>query len=89
MPIHCKEDFITQDERNIAEWKDDKNWRGGWLGLYQSPNDTRVWVPKRNPTYGWTVNFAHRAGWLWMFVLVGFPMLIIILAACIMSIAEL
>jgi len=25
--------------------------------------DTRVWVPRRNPALGWTLNYAHRVAW--------------------------
>jgi uncharacterized membrane protein len=53
---------MTQREINEAEWRDPKNWHGGWLGLYKSERDTRVWVPKPNPRMGMTVNFAHRSG---------------------------
>lgn len=38
------------------EWRDPRNWRGL---LYVAPRDPRVIVPKRNPAYGWTFNFAH------------------------------
>jgi uncharacterized membrane protein len=35
----------------------------GYHGLiYKNPNDERLWVPKRLG-WGWTINFAHRAAW--------------------------
>jgi len=34
---------------------------GGWAATAAS-EDTRLWVPKRNPRLGWTINFAHPAG---------------------------
>lgn len=74
---------MTQEEINKAEWMNEKNWKGGWLGIYKSSRDTRVWVPKRNPTMGITVNFAHRAGVLWLLGLVGIPVLITIIVAAI------
>lgn len=64
----------TQAERNDAEWHRDENWRG-WLDSYVAPNDTRVWVPKRSPWMGWTLNFAHRVSWLWLAALLGLPLL--------------
>jgi uncharacterized membrane protein len=48
------------------EWRDPRNWRGGWLGVYVAPRDPRVWVPKRRPAFGWTLNFAHRTSWIWL-----------------------
>jgi uncharacterized membrane protein len=30
------------------------------LRMYRSARDTRLWVPKRNPAYVWTLNFARR-----------------------------
>ena len=28
-------------------------------GVYYNPADPRLWLPRRNPALGWTVNFAH------------------------------
>lgn len=52
----------NQEPMNEQEWKRPENWTG-WLGTYRSARDTRLWVPKRNPARGWTLNFAHRAAW--------------------------
>jgi uncharacterized membrane protein len=41
------------------EWSDPRNWRGGWLGLYGSKRDPRLWVPKRQRWRGWTINLEH------------------------------
>lgn len=54
---------MNQHEINEAEWRDRSNWR--W-GAYYSPRDTRVWVSKPIRWTGWTLNFAHRAAWLWL-----------------------
>jgi uncharacterized membrane protein len=59
-----------------AEWENPANWR--LLGCYVAPRDPRVWVRKRNPTRGWTLNFAHRSSWLWLAI---FAVLIVMLIA--------
>jgi uncharacterized membrane protein len=33
-----------------------------WTGLYHDPDDPRLFVPKRNPSLGWTVNVEHPYG---------------------------
>ena len=58
---------MNQDERNDEEWRDPKNWSGGIFGIYRSEKDTRVWVPKKNPKAGWTLNLTKRASFYWMF----------------------
>ncbi len=55
---------MDQKEINQAEWRNSDNW---YFGIYNSPRDTRVWVAKRIPWTGWTLNFAHRAAWIWTF----------------------
>jgi uncharacterized protein DUF5808 len=71
------EAVMTGDDwpKQQAEWENPGNWR---LSLYYAPRDSRVWVRKRNPTFGWTLNFAHRQSWFWLAVLVGLPVLLII-----------
>ena len=32
------------------------------LGLYHDAEDPRLWVPKRNPSFGWTINLDHPYG---------------------------
>jgi uncharacterized membrane protein len=36
--------------------------RYDWAGLYHDPDDPRLFVPKRNPSFGWTINLEHRYG---------------------------
>lgn len=66
-------------ETEEREWEDPRNWRGGLLGIYVAPRDPRVWVPKRRPGFGWTLNFAHRASWGWLLALLA-PALVVIVA---------
>ena len=63
---------MNQSEINQLEWQDARNWHGGWLGIYRSARDSRVWVPKRNRVMGWTVNTARRAG---LAFIIGIPLL--------------
>ena len=40
----------------MSEEPDDAVW---WLGcFYNNPADDRIWVSKRQPWMGWTLNFA-------------------------------
>lgn len=61
--------MTTADEAWTAaqrEWADPANWRGsGPLAVYHAPRDPRILVRKREMQYGWTLNFAHRASWVW------------------------
>ncbi|HEX6616526.1 MAG TPA: DUF5808 domain-containing protein [Gemmatimonadales bacterium] len=66
------------DARNTREWARPENWRGGPLGLYSSELDTRVWVPKRNPAMGWTVNLAHWQGRLVLAALLALPLALLL-----------
>jgi uncharacterized membrane protein len=72
---------MSQAEINDAEWSNPNNWYGGWLGLYVSPCDTRVWVPKRIPALGWTINMGHRRGRLWAAAILIVPVVILAVAA--------
>jgi uncharacterized membrane protein len=73
----------TQREINQAEWRDRDNWH--W-GIYNSPRDTRVWVSKSIPWTGWTLNFAHRAAWIWSFAIV-MPAILVAFVVTVVSIA--
>jgi len=65
-----------RDKSGHDEWGKPENWSGGWLGIYSDPRDPRVWVPKRNPMMGWTLNFAHRRAWVWLVAIAGIPLLL-------------
>lgn len=68
----------AQDLLNQQEWERAENW-SGWLGLYRSGHDTRLWVPKRNPARGRTLNFAHRAAWWSLLGLFTVPLGVLVL----------
>jgi uncharacterized membrane protein len=80
-PFPYTDDVATESEDR--EWSDPENWRGGWLGVYYAPRDPRIWVPKRRPWMGTTLNFAHRGAKLTFSVMLGIPLavsLLVILA---------
>lgn len=51
-----------------------------WQFFYYNKKDTRFFLPKANPDYGVTINFAHRAavvGFLAMLAFFAFVMIVI------------
>ena len=72
---------MTRDEVNRAEWENPANWSDTVAGVYFSKRDTRVWVPKRVPAWGWTINLGHPAGAWWLVgLLAGLPLVAGLLA---------
>ena len=71
--------MTPQQTINDQEWADPNNWRA-WLGTYSSKADDRIWVPKRNPNMGVTLNFAHRGAWWSLLGLSIVPLAFILLA---------
>ena len=56
-----------QGEVNEQEWDNPENWGGtNWFDLYFSQKDSRVWVPKRIPILGKTLNLAKPASAYWL-----------------------
>lgn len=54
---------MSQQAINEREWRDPANWSAPrWLGFYFSKRDSRAWVPKAVPAFGWTPNLAHPRG---------------------------
>lgn len=48
-----------------------------WGIFYYNPDDKRIFRPKRNPAFGWTVNFANPKSVLgFILMAVGFILLI-------------
>ena len=42
-------------------WKNPDNWKGI---LYVNQKDPRIFVPKSNPKFGWTLNFGNTLTYL-------------------------
>lgn len=62
---------MSQIQINQTEWSNAENWNGRLIpALYFSRRDTRLWVPKRLPYLGWTINLAHP-GVTWVLVALG------------------
>ncbi|MGG7035825.1 MAG: hypothetical protein ACI7YS_11625 [Flavobacterium sp.] len=62
-------------KETLEQWrKDPKNWR--WGVFYYNKEDKRLLPPKKNPDYGWTVNFANRKSVLFFFSFLMFFILI-------------
>ncbi|MFZ0828284.1 MAG: DUF4019 domain-containing protein [Verrucomicrobiia bacterium] len=57
---------------NEAEWNNPRNWTGPkWLSIYFSKRDSRTWVPKQIPGFGWTVNLGNPRGAFALLAIVG------------------
>jgi uncharacterized membrane protein len=68
----------NQQQINCRRSANPDNWSGpAWLSVYFSKRDTRVWVPKRIPALGWTVNLGRTGGVLWMVGIVAGIMLLL------------
>lgn len=59
---------MIQSEINNSEWNNQENWSGPkWLRLYSGRRDSRVWVPKYNRSFGWTINMGNPKGAVYLF----------------------
>jgi uncharacterized membrane protein len=60
----AEEELMTQEDIKQTEWSNAQNWSGSKLfGIYSSKTDKRLWVPKRIPSWGWTINAAILQAW--------------------------
>ena len=58
---------MDQQAINQTEWANPANWSGPrWVSVYFSKRDSRVWVPKQIPRFGWTINLGRCAGVVWL-----------------------
>jgi uncharacterized membrane protein len=53
------ENYLKQKHERDAWHSDPQNWK--WEIVYYNKEDKRVFVPKKNPNYGFTFNFARPA----------------------------
>jgi uncharacterized membrane protein len=53
--------------------------RYDWAGLYHHRDDPRLFVPKRNPSFGWTINVEHPYGRAILAIILMLPLVGIIL----------
>jgi uncharacterized membrane protein len=67
---------MEQERINQREWENPANWSDSIVGVYFSKRDSRVWVPKRVPAFGWTLNLARPAGAWWLVGLLALPWLL-------------
>jgi len=61
-----------QNDQNQKEWENPENWSS----IYFSKKDSRTFVPKRNVSEGWTINFGSATGAKWIYYLFGIFFLI-------------
>jgi uncharacterized membrane protein len=67
---------MTQDEIDRAEWENEANWSHPLFGVYFSKRDSRTWVPKRTPSWGWTLNLGRPSAVWWIVGLITVPMVL-------------
>ncbi|WP_276135141.1 DUF5808 domain-containing protein [Polluticoccus soli] len=56
------------EDKQQNDQDDSKYWK--WGIFYYNPNDKRLLPPKRNPMFGWTVNFANPFSILLMIAII-------------------
>jgi|GEM_PF-689853 len=63
---------MDQERINRQEWSNPERWSGpDWMALYFSKKDARIWVRKRIPRMGWTLNLGRTSGVVWLIFIVG------------------
>jgi uncharacterized membrane protein len=76
------ENKMNQIEINHSEWQNEKNWSGPKLiSMYFSKADSRTWIRKQNPYFGWTLNFGKTAGVVWLVSIIMAIIVCIVLAS--------
>jgi uncharacterized membrane protein len=71
---------VNQEQINQKEWENPANWSDTIVGIYFSKRDTRVWVPKRVPAFGWTLNLGNPVAAWWLVGLLALPPVLTALA---------
>jgi len=68
--------YSKSSKEQFERWHNDiSNWK--WGIFYYNAEDPRIWLPKRVPVMGWTLNFAHKAAYLWILILLLLPLLLL------------
>jgi uncharacterized membrane protein len=59
------------NQETLQNWHDDaKNWK--WSMFYCNKKDKRIFLEKKNPDYGITLNFANPKAYLAILIMVLF-----------------
>ena len=69
---------MQSPEENELFHKDPNNWK--WGIFYYNPGDERLFLPKKNPLMGLTVNFAKREAWIFTLLILLLPIVLVIIA---------
>jgi uncharacterized membrane protein len=70
---------MTEQEHEDQMHKDPNNWKWHWF--YYNPNDKRLFLPKRDPSFGITINFANQKAYLVFLVIFLFLGLVVFLVS--------
>jgi uncharacterized membrane protein len=77
---------MSTNQINIHEWNNGNNWsRMGLFGIYFSKTDTRLWVPKATPVFGWTLNFGHRFALPSLLAVITLPIMAIVIGLAVLN----
>lgn len=72
---------MNTSTHSLQAWNNPANWsHRGISGMYFSKQDNRVWVPKPNARFGWTLNLARPAGALLLLGALLLPTVLIVAA---------
>lgn len=67
---------MDNNAQNEMHWNNPKHWGEGLCGMYFCKEDTRLWVPKKIRSLGWTINLGHPKGGVVMVLLMVTPALL-------------
>jgi len=61
MKHKLEEDYNKLMNKNSSNWK--------WI-FYVNREDPRIFVPKMNPMFGWTLNFGNKKAWIGLVIII-------------------
>jgi len=70
---------MQSPEQNEFFHKDPNNWK--WGIFYYNPSDERLFLPKKNPLMGITVNFAKPGAYIFTAILLLIPIALLIMSS--------